>query len=104
MNVNILFMGVLADITGTKKHAVQFDQVPTLRGLLVELERQYGEDFGVRIFRDSTAPRLLLKCTRIFVNEIIMNDRELDQTLPTPADATASPEVLVYFLPAACGG
>ena len=104
MNVNILFMGVIADITGTKKQTVQFDQIPTLRGLLTELERQSGEEFGVRIFRSSTAPRLLQMCTRIFINETIVHNTELDQSLPVPADAATSPEVLVYFLPAACGG
>lgn len=104
MNVNLLFMGVIADITGTKKQTVQFDQVPTLRGLLTELERQYGTEFGARIFRDSTAPRMLQMCTRIFVNETIVHNHELDEPLPTPADTATSPEVLVYFLPAACGG
>ena len=104
MDVNLVFMGVIADIAGTKKQTVQFDQAPTLRGLLTELERQYGEDFGVRIYRGAAEPRLLLKCTRIFINDIIVNDRELDQTLPTPADTAAPTEVLVYFLPAACGG
>ena len=51
MNVNMLFMGVIADITGTKKQTLQFDQVPTLRGLLNELERQYGAEFAVCGFR-----------------------------------------------------
>ena len=104
MNVDLLYMGVIADITGTKTQTLEFDQLPSLRGLLSELERQYGEDFGVRIYRSATEPRLLQKCTRIFINDIIVNDRELDQPLPPPAADAKSTSVLVYFLPAACGG
>lgn len=104
MNVNLLFMGVIADITGTKKQTLQFDQVPTLRELLNELERQYGAEFAVRIYRSSVAPRVLQMCTRIFINETIVHNSELDQSLPTPANTATSSEVLIYFLPAACGG
>lgn len=104
MNVQIRFMGVIADIAGTKQQTLGFEQVPTLRGLLSELERQHGPEFGSRIFRNSTAPRFLQMCTRIFLNKNIVDDRALDETLPVPADGAAPPEVLVYFLPAVCGG
>lgn len=104
MNVNLLFMGVIADITGTKKQTLHFDQIPTLRELLNELERQYGAEFAVRIYRSSVAPRVLQMCTRIFINETIVHNNELDQSLPAPANTEASSEVLIYFLPAACGG
>jgi hypothetical protein len=104
MNVQIRFMGVIADIAGTKQQTLGFDGVPTLRGLLTELERQHGPEFGSRIFRGSSAPRLLQMCTRIFLNKHIVDDRALDQPLPVDAGAAAAPEVLVYFLPAVCGG
>lgn len=104
MDVRIRFMGVIADIAQTKQQTLAFDQVPTLRALLVELERQHGPDFGSRIFRSSTAPRMLQMCTRIFLNKNIVDNRALDETLPVSDDAAATPEVLVYFLPAVCGG
>ena len=104
MNIQIRFMGVLADIAKTKQQTLDFDKVPTLRGLLTELERQYGPEFGSRVFRGSSAPRMLQMCTRIFLNKNIVDNRALDETLPVSADAESPPEVLVYFLPAVCGG
>lgn len=102
MKIRISFMGVIADITGTKEQTVELPAMPTLRGLLTALEEQYGTEFGVRIFRSATAPRLLQMCTRIFINRNIVTDQALDG--PLSNDANSSPEILVYFLPAACGG
>lgn len=104
MNLRVSFMGVIASLTGEKEIALEIGGTPTLRGLLSELEARYGEDFGVRVFRTSTEPRLLQMCTRIFVNGDLVDDRALDQPMPTPSGPGSSPEVLVYLLPAACGG
>ncbi len=102
MNVRIKFMGVLADVTRTRQQTLEFGTMPTLRALLTALEERYGNEFGVRIFRSASAPRLLQMATRIFVNGNIVADPALDE--PLSKDETSSPEILVYFLPAACGG
>ena len=104
MNLQIDFMGVIADITRTKKLALDFDDALTLRDLLDELERRYGDEFSVRIFRSSSAPRRLQMCTRIFINRKLVDDRALDAPLPSPSEPGSSAAILVYFLPAACGG
>ncbi len=104
MDVRINFMGVIAAVTGKKELALSFTGTPTLRALIDDLEQRYGPDFGRRVYRTSTAPRRLQMCTRIFVNGRLVDDRALDESLPSPADVKSSAEVLVYLLPAACGG
>lgn len=104
MNLRICFMGVIASLTGEKELALDLDGAPTLRGLLTQLEERYGPEFGARVYRSSTAPRLLQMCTRIFINGNLVDDTAMDRPLPSPSEPGASPEVLVYLLPAACGG
>lgn len=104
MNVQIDFMGVIANITRTKKLALDFVDAPTLRELLAELERRYGDEFSARIFRNASAPRRLQMSTRIFINGNVVDDRALEASLPFPPEPGSSAAVLVYFLPAACGG
>ena len=104
MNVQIDFMGVIANITRTRKLAMEFDAAPTLRELLAELEHRYGDEFGARIFRGADAPRRLQMATRIFINGNVVDDRALEASLPSPPEPGSSAKVLVYFLPAACGG
>ncbi|MCZ7562905.1 MAG: MoaD/ThiS family protein [Burkholderiales bacterium] len=102
--VHVSFMGLIAYVTKEKELALEFAATPTLRGLLEELERRYGADFGVRVFRTSTPPRRLQMCTRIFVNGNLVDEQALDAPLPLAAEPGAPPKVLVYLLPAATGG
>lgn len=104
MQTRVSFMGVIAQLTKEKEVALAFDQPPTLRGLLDELERRYGAEFGTRLYRNADPPRRLQMCTRIFINGNLIGEDNLDQALPAPANADGSAEVLVYLLPAACGG
>lgn len=104
MDVKVSFMGVIANVVGEKETVASFPQAPTLRGLIDVLEQRYGPEFGARVYRNSSSPRLLQMCTRIFVNSRLVDDGSLDQPLPLPAGAGASTEILVYILPAACGG
>ncbi|MCO5100258.1 MAG: MoaD/ThiS family protein [Burkholderiaceae bacterium] len=101
MDVQVSFMGVIASVTGTKQLALALDGTPTLRTLIDDLERRFGTDFGSRIYRSSKEPRQLQMHTRIFINRELVNDRALDKPL---ALTPGSSEVLVYLLPAACGG
>ncbi len=104
MNMRVLFMGVIANFTGERELALSFNSAPTVRGLLDELERHYGSEFGARVFRTSSTPRLLQMYTRIFVNGNLVGNEDLDKPVSAaPADKPSS-EVLVYLLPAACGG
>lgn len=102
MTLQVSFMGVIAHMTGVKELALDLGAAPTLRDLLDELERRYGPELAERIYRTSTAPRLLQMCTRIFVNGDLVNDEDLDKRLKE--DAGSPSEILVYILPAACGG
>ena len=104
MNVQIDFMGVIANITRTRKLALDFDDAPTLRELLAELERRYGDEFSSRIYRNAGAPRRLQMGTRIFINGNVVDDRALETALPSPPEPGSSAAILVYFLPASCGG
>ncbi len=104
MNVQIGFMGVIADIAKTKKLALDFDGAPTLSELLDELERRYGDEFTNRIYRNAVTPRRLQTGTRIFINNKAVDDAALATALPQPAEPGASASILVYFLPASCGG
>lgn len=104
VTVRVSFMGLIAYVTKARELELGFPATPTLRGLLEELERRYGADFGARVFRTATAPRRLQMCLRIFVNGEVVDDAALDAPLPAPAGAGASPAILVYLLPAATGG
>jgi len=104
MNVQIDFMGMIADITRTKKLALDFDEAPTLRELLGELECRYGEEFGTHIYRSARTPRELQKAMRIFINGNVVDDRALEVSLPALPEPGSHTAVLVYFLPACCGG
>ena len=104
MNVQIDFMGVIANITRTKKLALDFDDAPTLRELLNELERRYGDEFSARIYRNASAPRRLQMGTRIFINSNLVDDGALEVSLPSPPESGSSAAIIVYFLPACCGG
>ena len=98
MDVRVTFMGVFASVTNEKEHLVHTEATITLRQLLELLEEHYGEDFGRRVFRSQTPPRMLQSHTRIFINgNPILND-VLDQSLH------GGPEVLIYLLPASTGG
>lgn len=104
MNVQIGFMGVIADIAKTRKLALDFESAPTLGELLGELETRYGEEFTTRIYRNAVTPRRLQTGTRIFVNGKVADDAALAAALPEPTEPGASAAILVYFLPASCGG
>lgn len=104
MNLRVCFMGVIASLTREKELPLQFDEAPTLRGLLDQLEARYGAEFGTRIYRNAKPPRLLQMCTRIFVNGALVDETAMDAPLPSEAPSGESSEVLVYLLPAACGG
>ncbi|TAK48154.1 MAG: hypothetical protein EPO23_08740 [Xanthobacteraceae bacterium] len=102
INLTISFMGVIATITGERELTLELGRQQTLRDLLYELERRYGSEFGARIFRNAQPPRRMQMCTRIFINKNLIDETALDQ--PIPLASKNSPEVLIYFLPAACGG
>ncbi|MFO1363396.1 MAG: hypothetical protein U1F45_13130 [Burkholderiales bacterium] len=104
VTVRVSFMGLIAYVTKERELALEFAATPTLRGLLEELERRYGADFGARVFRTSTPPRLLQMCTRIFVNGELVDGQALDEPLPAAAAPGTPPAILVYLLPAATGG
>jgi molybdopterin converting factor small subunit len=106
MSVRVSFMGVIANVTGQKELTLASEPGVTLRQVLESLEEQYGEEFGRRLFRTSNPPRRLQMHTRIFVNRQLVEDGALDDPLPFAGDAAvpASSEVLIYLMPAACGG
>ena len=104
VTVNVEFMGIIADLAGCKAVSLPFAEVPTLREMFAELERRYGPDFAARIYRTAEAPRRLQMCARIFVNNALVDDSNLDLPIPVVADRPSSSEVLVFILPAACGG
>lgn len=102
VTLRILFMGVIAQFAGGKELMLDFERGRTLRELLYELERRYGEEFGARIFRSTTPPRRLQMGMRIFINRKLIDEAALEQ--PLAFESESSPEILIYFLPAACGG
>lgn len=102
VTLRILFMGVIAQFAGGKELMLDFGRGRTLRELLYELERRYGEEFGARIFRSTTPPRRLQMGMRIFINRKLIDEAALEQ--PLAFESESSPEILIYFLPAACGG
>lgn len=104
MRTRVSFMGVIARLTGEREVVLDFDQPPTLRALLLRLEERYGKEFGTRVFRNADPPRRLQMCMRIFVNSNVVPDSALDEILPGPTNDDTSADVLVYLLPAACGG
>jgi hypothetical protein len=104
MSIRVCFMGVIAQFTGEKELALTFNETPTLRGLLDELDRRYGPEFGTHIFRTCAAPRLLQTYTRIFINNYLVDDEALDKKIPFPPEHSSSSEILIYVLFAACGG
>jgi len=104
MDMRVMFMGVIANFTGERELALTFNQAPTLRGLLDQLEQRYGPEFGERVYRNASKPRLLQTFTRIFVNGNLIGAEGLDEALPPAPAGKPSSEVMVYLLPAACGG
>lgn len=104
VTLRIRFMGVIASFTGGQELTLDFDRHRTLRDLLTDLEARYGPEFGARIFRCAAAPRRLQMGLRLFVNKKLIEEAALEQPVPLPDDGGDSPDVLIYFLPAACGG
>lgn len=102
--LRILFMGVIANITGERELTLSVDPSRTLRDLLYSLEQRFGPEFGVRVFRNSTPPRRLQMGMRIFINKNLIDERALDQPVSMITEQQQSAEILIYFLPAACGG
>jgi len=103
-HLRILFMGVIANITGERELTLTIDPSRTLRDLLYSLEQRFGPEFGVRVFRNSTPPRRLQMGMRIFINKNLIDERALDQPVSMITEQQQSAEILIYFLPAACGG
>ena len=104
MSIRILFMGVIATVTGQKDLVLAAEPGATLRQVLDRLEARYGAEFGLRVFRSQTPPRPLQMHTRIFVNKTLVTDDTLDQPLPGAGAEPGSAEVLIYLMPAASGG
>jgi hypothetical protein len=102
--LHIVFMGVIATITGERELTLAFDQSQTLRDLLYSLEQRFGPEFGARVFRNATPPRRLQMGMRIFINKNLIDERVLDQPVSMITEQQQSAEILIYFLPAACGG
>ena len=101
MDLRISFMGVIASVTGMKHLALSVEGTPTLRMVIDQLEHRFGTEFGKRVYRNSSPPRQLQLCTRIFVNRELVGESALDEALTPVGD---SPEILIYLLPAVCGG
>jgi hypothetical protein len=104
ITLRISFMGVIASFTGGKELTLAFDRDRTLRDLLCDLEQRYGPEFGARIFRCATPPRRLQMGLRLFINKNLIDEAALEQPIPTANDSGSASDVLIYFLPAACGG
>jgi|ETNmetMinimDraft_13_1059891.scaffolds.fasta_scaffold205379_1 molybdopterin converting factor small subunit len=104
VSLRVSFMGIITSFTGVKELALELPERATLRQLLDDLEQRYGPEFGKRVYRNAKPPRHLQMCTRIFINEVIVGDDALDQTIPLPQDGGPNPEILVFILPAATGG
>ena len=104
MSPRVVFMGVIATVTGRKEMALETRPGATLRQVLDDLESRFGPDFGRRVFRSQTPPRPLQMHTRIFVDSALQTDETLDRQLPTGGDGQGSAEVLIYLMPAASGG
>ena len=102
MSIRVLFMGVIANVTGQKDLLLPLESGVTLRAVLDRLEERYGPEFSQRVFRSPTPPRQLQMHTRIFVNGSLASDETLDA--PLPAAEPAASEVLIYLMPAASGG
>ena len=104
MTIRVVLMGVIAAVAGEKELVLPGDLGVTLREVLDRLETRYGEEFARRVFRSQMPPRPLQMHTRIFVNGTLVGDDTLDRPLPGDGAGSASPEVLIYLLPAATGG
>jgi hypothetical protein len=104
ITLRINFMGVIASFTGGKELTLPFDRHRTLRELLNDLEQRYGPEFGARIFRSATPPRRLQMGLRLFINKNLINETALEQPIPLANESGPTSDVLIYFLPAACGG
>ncbi|MBI5628941.1 MAG: MoaD/ThiS family protein [Candidatus Rokubacteria bacterium] len=104
MSIRILFMGVIATVTGQKDLVLEAGPGATLREVLDRLEARYGPEFGMRVFRSQTPPRPLQMHTRIFVNNELATDETLDLALPSVGPEQGAAEVLIYLMPAASGG
>jgi molybdopterin converting factor small subunit len=104
MSTRVVFMGVIATVTGQKEMALETRPGATLRQVLDDLESRFGPDFGRRVFRSQTPPRPLQMHTRIFVDSQVQTDETLDRPLPAGGDGQGSAEVLIYLMPAASGG
>ncbi|HET8577127.1 MAG TPA: MoaD/ThiS family protein [Methylomirabilota bacterium] len=103
MTIRVLFMGVIAKITGQRDLLLPAEPTVTLRGVLDRLEARYGPEFSHRVFRSDTPPRPLQTHTRIFLNGNVVDESMLDQPLSSGGEP-GSAEVLIYLLPAASGG
>lgn len=103
-SIRVLFMGVIASVTGQKEMALPVEPGATLRSVLNGLEARYGPDFGRRLFRAQQEPRPLQMHTRIFLNGTLVGDDALDQPLAAAGGEAESAEILIYLLPAATGG
>jgi molybdopterin converting factor small subunit len=104
VTLRISFMGVIASFTGGKELTLAFDRDRTLRELLCDLEQRYGPEFGARIFRCASPPRRLQMGLRLFINKNLIDETALEQPIPLANENGSASDVLIYFLPAACGG
>ena len=41
---------------------------------------------------------------RLFINKNLIDEAAMEQPIPTANDSGSASDVLIYFLPAACGG
>jgi hypothetical protein len=104
ITLHIHFMGVIASFTGGKELTLEFERDRPLRELLSDLEQRFGPEFGARIFRSATPPRRLQMGLRLFINKKLIDETALEHPIPLSNDSGSASDVLIYFLPAACGG
>lgn len=104
MSTRVLFMGVIATVTGQREVVLETRSGATLREVLDQLEARFGPEFGRRVFRSPDPPRPLQTHTRIFVNRAVQSEAALDLPLPAGGEGRDEDEVLIYLMPAASGG
>ncbi len=96
MNVKVKFLGIIRDITKGSELELQMPEGATIRGLLQELNRKYGQDFADRVLDDHLGVRTYVK---LFLNNYEVTDLDTEIIADGPAA-----NALLYVMPGSTGG